>query len=278
MEFRSVCILGVGLMGGSVGLACRVVSQGLQVVGFSNRPDELARAIERGAISRSTTDAAKAVDGADLVILCTPVGLFEHLLRTIVPVLKPGAVVTDIGSTKRAVTAMAGKLLPASVHFVGSHPMVGGEKHGIENARADLFKNALCIVTPDASTNAVALARVEQFWQSLGMRIERMTPLTHDRLTSDISHVPHVIAAALVRIQSAESLKLAANGFRDSTRIAAGDAELWRDILLENRDHVRDGILRLREELDDLLGFLNRGDHAAVQQWLATAAETRGKL
>jgi len=275
MGFERISILGVGLMGGSVGLACRSLGSGLRITGYSHRPDELGRAVERGAIDSGTADPAAAVVDADLVILCTPIGLFNQLLQAIAPVLKPHTIVTDVGSTKRSIVRLAGKTLPFGARFVGSHPMVGGEKHGIENARADLLSGALCIVTPPESHDADVVQKLENFWQSLKMRTVRMTPETHDQLTADISHLPHAVAAALVRIQSSQSLELAGRGFLDTTRIAAGDPTLWQDILLENRDNLRQGLVRIQNEIKQLLSNLDAGDASAVQEWLKGAAEQR---
>jgi len=271
MAFNRISILGVGLMGGSVGLACRDHLGNSQITGCSHRPDELRRAVERGAIDLAIADPAAAVVGADLVILCTPVGLFASLLKAIAPALNLGAIVTDVGSTKRSIVKLAGELLPRSVHFVGSHPMVGGEKHGIEHARADLLAGGLCIVTPMAATDPGALEKVEGFWSGLQMRTSRLSPEMHDRVTADISHLPHLLAAALVRMQQSESLAFAGRGFADATRMAAGDPALWRDILIENRDNLKAGIGRLQSQLQALLEHLDSGDPAVVQAWLESA-------
>jgi prephenate dehydrogenase len=173
---------------------------------------------------------------------------------------------------------LAAEILPKNTRFVGSHPMTGGEKHGIENARVDLLTHALCIVTPTDSTDQITLEIVEQFWQTLKMNTVRMSPQQHDQLTADISHLPHVVAAALVRMQSPESLQLAARGFLDSTRIAAGDSALWRDILLENHDNLRTGVTRLQEQLQQLLGLLDQKDATAVQNWLKAASVLRAAM
>jgi prephenate dehydrogenase len=275
MGFERISILGVGLMGGSVALACRSVLNDYKITGYSRSGEELNRALERGVIDRSTDNAATAVNDADLVVLCTPVGTFSDLMRSIAASLKPGAIVTDVGSTKRSIIRQAGEILPVTSPFVGSHPMVGGEKHGIDNARADLFSQGLCIVTPAERTDAQAVGRIEQFWQSLQMRTVRMSPQMHDQLTADISHLPHAIAAALVRIQSSESRKLAGRGYLDSTRIAAGDPALWSDILLDNRDNLRSGLERIQLEIRELLERLDAGDASAVQAWLGAAATAR---
>jgi prephenate dehydrogenase len=247
-------------------------------VGYSHRSEELHLAMQRGAIHEAANDPASAVTGADLVILCTPVGLFDSLMTAIAPALKPGTVLTDVGSIKRSVVNSAGELLPAGVLFVGSHPMAGGEKHGIANARADLLAGGLCIVTPTESTEPSSLVQVEAFWQMLKMRTVRMSPEIHDQLTADVSHLPHAIAAALVRMQSPESRQIAARGFLDSTRIAGGDPVLWRDIFLDNRDNLKSGIVRLQAELQDLAAKLEAGDGAAVQEWLRAASENRREM
>jgi prephenate dehydrogenase len=275
MGFQRITILGPGLLGGSLGLACRQVSIGALIVGYSPDADELKRAESRGAIHQGSTNLAAAVSDADLVVLCTPVGAFTQLMPELARFLKPGAFVTDVGSTKRSVVQLARHALAKSAAFVGSHPMAGGEKHGIENARADLFTGALCIITTTDFTEPSAVDRVEQFWQSLKMRTVRMSAQEHDRLTADISHLPHAIAAALVRIQSTESVRLAGRGYRDTTRIAASDATLWRDILLDNRDNVKAGLDRLQGELQRLIAALDAGDSAVVQEWLHQAAEVR---
>jgi prephenate dehydrogenase len=250
----------------------------LKIVGYGHRAEDLKLALNRGAIGRSTEDPVAAVANADLVILCTPVGFFRNLISTIAPALKVGAIVTDVGSAKRSIAKSATELLPSHAQFVGSHPMVGGEKHGIGNARADLLAGALCIVTPTESTNESSLVQVEAFWQMLKMRTSRMSPEVHDQLTADISHLPHAIAAALVRMQSPESLQIAARGFLDSTRIASGDSALWRDIFLDNRDNLKTGITRLQDELHQLLACLEAGDGAAVQEWLNRASTVRTTL
>lgn len=231
-----------------------------------------------GAVDEMYDDPAAAVRDADLVILCTPVGTFPQILTAIGPALADGAIVTDVGSTKASVVEAAGRILPRTVRFVGSHPMAGSEKRGVEFARADLMNGALCIVTPDASTDLEALNAVESFWRLLGMRTTRVSPVEHDRRLADISHLPHAVAAALVMMQDEGSFDLSGKGFADVTRIAAGDGGLWRDILLDNRDHVIGGIERLSGQLAKLAAALRNGDGDAVKSWLDNAARRREKL
>jgi len=277
MTPQRICIIGVGLLGGSVGLAAKSRLAGCEVVGWGHRRSTLVRARAIGAIDRIAPAPQQAVAGASLVVLCTPVGVFETVLREMSPHLAPGTIVTDVGSTKRSVVELAGRLLPAGVHFVGSHPVAGSEKRGIDFARTDLFENALCITTPDGRTDARALRAVERFWRTLGMRVCRLSPEEHDMLLADISHLPHAVAAALVAMQSEEGMKLAGKGFLDATRIACGDGRLWRDILLDNRDNVLAAIGRLKASLAELEQLLDpaRGDELAA--WLDRAAQRRAR-
>jgi prephenate dehydrogenase len=272
---RKITILGVGLLGGSIGLAARRAISACKIIGYGHRRETLDAALKKGAIDEAFDQPENAVAGSDLVILCTPVGIFGKLIPQIAPALLPDALVTDVGSTKRSVVDLAQKLLPNPARFVGSHPMAGSEKRGVEFARADLFQNHLCLTTPTPQTAPAVLEAVESFWRSLGMKITRLTPQEHDRLLADVSHLPHAVAAALVAIQSEPGLALAGKGFLDATRIAAGDAALWRDIFLENHDNLRTGALALRDQLDHLLKLLDAKDGQTIKDWLEAAAARR---
>ena len=278
MAPRRLSILGVGLLGGSIGLAVKEALSGCEVVGYGHRASTLDEALRMGAIDRSAATASEAVKGADFVVLCTPVGLFPTILREIGPALAPGALVTDVGSTKRSIVAAAEQTLPAGVHFVGSHPMAGSEKRGVQFATADLFQDAVCITTPTPATSPEALGKTEEFWGRLGMEVYRLSPEEHDRRLADISHLPHALAAALVAMQDDASLRLVGKGFVDVTRIAAGDGGLWRDILVDNRDNLRDSIGRLQQHLDTLISRLDAADAEGVKDWLDTAAARRQAL
>jgi prephenate dehydrogenase len=238
----------------------------------------MEEALRLGAVDRVAGRAAEAVRGADLVVLCTPVGLFEVILTEISQSLAPGAIVTDVGSTKRSVVALAEQILPKTAQFIGSHPMAGSEKRGVRYASADLFQGAVCITTPTPRTNPNAVEQVESFWRGLGMETVRLSPEEHDRRLADVSHLPHALAAALVTMQDDASLPLAGKGFRDVTRVAAGDGGLWRDILLDNRDNLRRSAQQLKHHLDDLLARLDAGDPDSVRQWLDAAAARRRAL
>jgi prephenate dehydrogenase len=197
------------------------------------------------------------VEGADLIVLCTPVGIFASILADMAEAVRGGAVVTDVGSTKRSVVELANKHLKGSIKFVGSHPMAGSEKRGVEFARADLFQNALCILTPGTC---------------------RMTPAEHDAALAEVSHLPHALAAALVGMQSERALELAGKGFLDTTRIAGGDGGLWRDIFLDNADNVRAALAKLRGMLDHFERLLASGRAEELRQWLDSAAGKRAAV
>ena len=278
MQPKRMSILGVGLLGGSIGLAARARLSGCKIIGYGHRRSTIDEALKVGAIDEGYDQLAPAVLNAVLVILCTPVGLFRPILAELAPLLSPHAIVTDVGSTKRSIVAAAEELLPVPARFVGSHPMAGSEKRGVEFARADLYEGALCILTPTSNTDPAALQQVESFWSALGMRTCRISPEEHDRRLADVSHLPHALAAALVAIQDENSVKLAGKGFHDMTRIAAGDGHLWRDILLDNRDNVRASIGRLKEQLDLLLKLLEVDQAEQLRIWLDQIAADRFKM
>jgi prephenate dehydrogenase len=278
MELGRLSIIGVGLLGGSIGLAARSALNGCRITGYGHRAQTLQRAQEIGAIDEGTGDLSRAVEGADLIILCTPVGIFGSILGEMAEAVRPGAVVTDVGSTKRSVVELAHKHLKQSIHFVGSHPMAGSEKRGVEFARADLFQNALCILTPNAKTDVEALQTVEEFWRALGMQTCRMTPAEHDAALAEVSHLPHALAAALVAMQSDKALELAGKGFLDTTRIAGGDGGLWRDIFQDNADNVRAAVAKLRGMLDHFESLLAPGRGEELRVWLDSAAGKRAAV
>jgi prephenate dehydrogenase len=278
MEVGRLSIIGVGLLGGSIGLAVRSAINGCRIVGYGHRAETLKRAQEIGAIDEAASDLRQAGKGADLVILCTPVGTFGQILGEISASLSPGTIVTDVGSTKRSVVELAGKHLPKSIHFVGSHPMAGSEKRGVEFARADLFQNGLCIVTPADGAAPEPVESVEGFWRLLGMRTCRMSPGEHDRLLAQVSHLPHALAAALVTMQAEDALELAGKGFLDTTRIAGGDGGLWRDILVDNADNVRHALGKFRAVVDHFERLLAPENAEHLRHWLDAAAHKRAAL
>jgi prephenate dehydrogenase len=234
-----------------------------------------------GAVDYATTDLLAAVSGADLVVLCTPLAQMRALAEQFLPALKRGALVTDVGSVKADVVREVGAVVrKAGAHFVGSHPMAGGEKMGVLAARADLYERAVCVVTPENKSNPKAVRKLEKFWQSLGARTLRLDAAQHDTLVSRSSHLPHVAAAALVNLilnpgGPQTQAELCATGFRDTTRIAAGSPEMWRDIALANRKNLAHSLDAFLAELGRFEAALKRNDSQAVEKFFAIAKQRR---
>lgn len=274
-KIQHVTIIGVGLLGGSAGLAIRAHDPNVRIAGVGRRQSSLDAALAAGTIDTAHLDAGEVVGRSDLVILATPVGAFEGHLRAIQPHLKSGTIVTDVGSTKAAVVRTAERIIGKGGGFVGSHPMAGSEHKGVAFARADLFAGATCIVTPTAHTPAGVTARVETFWKTLGMHTLRMTPAAHDRAAARVSHLPHVLASLLMMLPGGKDLPVAATGFRDATRLAGGDPEMWRDILLTNRKAILGAIDAFDESLMHLRDLLELADAPGLEKFLAAAKKRR---
>jgi prephenate dehydrogenase len=272
----TIAILGLGLLGGSIAAVARNKA-GLRVVGWSQSESTRLKALERGITDASEPTPADAVREADLVVACTPVGAIPQVLGMIAGKLKPGAIVTDVGSTKRNLVIAGERILGAQA-FVGSHPMAGSEKNGIDASNEQLLENRLCIVTPTERTPPEAADRVEAFWRSLGMRTTRVGPADHDRLLADVSHLPHLIASAVAALPEQRGLDVAGQGFRDVTRIAAGDAALWRDILMDNKESIIRSLDRLMANLRDYRTALQANDAGRIEAMLAAAAQRRREM
>jgi prephenate dehydrogenase len=253
---RELAIVGVGLLGGSVAKAARAGRLARRLVGIGRDAGRLRPALEDGTLDAVTTDLAEGVRGADFVLLAAPVLAIEGLLEQVGRAAPSGAVVTDVGSTKRNIVRAAERLYAGRpLAFVGSHPLAGSEQSGYKVARVDLFQGATVVVTPTETTELAALKRTSEFWEALGARVTSLDPETHDRTVAAISHLPHLVACALVdgarRVEPA-ALELAARGFRDTTRIAAGDPDMWTEIFLANRDALSASVAAFREALADL--------------------------
>jgi len=278
-----LAVVGVGLLGGSLAKAARAHAIARQIVGVGRDLGRLQPALRDGTLDRIATDVAEGVGGADRIVLAAPVLVNEALLARVWPAAPAGAVVTDVGSTKAGIVAAAERQAAArpEVHFVGSHPMAGSERSGYGVARADLFAGATVVVTPTETSAPAAVKGVTELWAALGARVVTLDPATHDRAVAAISHLPHVVAWALVdavvRFEP-DALAIAARGFKDTTRIAASDPEVWREILLDNRAAVTAGVAAFRRALDDLEGLMASGDGAALTAFLARMKTLRERL
>jgi prephenate dehydrogenase len=281
VQFQKITIIGVGLLGGSIGLAAKKRRVAGEIAGFVRSKKSIADCEKFGATDFATTDLLAAVSNSDLIILCTPLAQMPSITKQFLPALKRGAIVTDVGSVKAGVVRELESLVQKSgAHFVGGHPMAGGEKTGVAAARADLFANAVCVLTPTKKSNANAVRQLEKFWQSLGARVLKLDPAQHDLLVSRTSHLPHVVAATLANLvlnpaNPKSQAQLCANGFRDTTRIASGSPEMWRDIALANRKNLSRSVDAFVAELKKFQAALKSGEPKSLEKIFATAKSRR---
>ena len=287
VHFKQVAIVGVGLIGGSLGMILRRKGLADHVVGIGRRVENLKTAVSMGAIDRYVADPTEGVRGADLVILATPVDTYERHLKGWAHCLAPGAIVSDVGSVKGRLVEQSEATMPAGVHFVGAHPIAGKEKSGVAAGSDQLFKGARCILTPTKKTDPQALERVKQLWEETGSILLTMDPHLHDQIFGAVSHLPHAAAFALMnaladlRDHHVPSLDLAGHsggGLRDTTRIAASSPEMWRDIFMWNRDNVVSFIECYERALQELKQLIKAGDAAGIEKALERAKGEREKI
>jgi prephenate dehydrogenase len=280
-RFGKLAIFGVGLIGGSFAAALKAAGTVSHVVGVGRSRANLEAAVAAGIIDAIAESERDALDGAGLALLAMPVGQMASVMERIAPWIGNGTVVTDAGSTKRDVLALARKYLASSLpRFVPAHPIAGAERSGAAAARADLFRGRHLILTPHPGIDAAALARVRLAWEICGMRVSAMDADQHDRALAAVSHLPHVLSYGLVhelagRPNARELFALAAGGFRDFTRIAASSPEMWRDICVSNADLILEDLARYRGELDRIMALLEAGDGAALEALFAQARDAR---
>lgn len=276
--FRKVTIIGVGFMGGSLGLALKKHGLAHEVVGVSHRQVTLDRAIELKAIDAGFTDLQKGVFNADLVVLAAPVQAILQQFSLINPHLKRGCLVTDMGSVKSEIVERAESTLAQPGMFVGSHPLAGSEKKGVEFAYADLFQNARCIMTPTGKTTPVAKEKIKFMWTKLGCQVEILSPEDHDKILAHLSHLPHLVAYALVGSLGKEYLSQAPQGLKDSTRIAASPPQVWNDIFLANPKNVVNALDALVKDLAFLRKAIIQRDQKGLLPYLEKAKEKRDSI
>jgi prephenate dehydrogenase len=274
----SVAIIGVGLIGGSIGLALRTRRLASQVVGVGRNPATLAEAICLGAIDRGTTDLADGVSSAEVIVVCTPVDRIALDVKRAAEWASSDVLVTDAGSAKRQIVEASERDAQSAAVFVGAHPLAGSERRGVASAQADLFDGRVCVLTPMLRTRPDLTQRARRFWESLGCRVLEMSPAEHDEILAHTSHLPHALAAALACSVPEDWLGLAAGAFRDVTRVAAADTELWTPIFRENRGPLLKALGRFQDSLDAFKYALMTDDEHAIRRWWEEARTQRDRF
>jgi prephenate dehydrogenase len=276
---QRLAVVGVGLLGGSVAKAARARGLAREIVGIGRDESRMAPALRDGVLDRATVDLAEGLRGADVVVLAMPVLVIERMLPAVAAAVADGALVTDVGSTKAGIVAAAGALTATRpFRFVGSHPMAGSEQAGYAVARDDLFEGATVIVTPTDTTAPRSVKETVGMWEAMGARVSQLDPRAHDRVVAAISHLPHLVAFALVagahRFEPS-AFAFAARGFRDTTRVAAADPVMWQEIFHDNRAALLDSVARFREALAEVEGLVDRADEALLRTWIAQVKHLR---
>jgi len=278
-----LCIIGVGLIGGSLARDLKREKLVGEVVGSSRNASNLKRAVELGVVDRYDTDIAAAVIGADMVVVAVPLGATAEVFSALESNLDSGAVVTDVGSAKGSVLKAAADAFGAVPDFlVPAHPIAGTEHSGVEASMEGLFRDRMVIITPAAQTRADALEKVKSMWQATGAKITEMSPLHHDEVLAATSHLPHMLAYTLVDVlgrmeERVEIFRYAAGGFRDFTRIASSDPQMWHDICLANRDALVHALEHFSDDLGEAIDAIRRGDSAAIKSLFTRAKALRDR-
>ena len=280
--FGKMTIIGVGLLGASLAKACKERDLVEEVVGYGRNRENLEKARALKIIDHCPADLAEAVKDADLIVLCTPVTTIIPLIQNMIARIRPGALITDVGSVKEPIVKEAEKLVPKGVFFVGSHPIAGGENSGLEASTANLYQGAKCIVTPTDKTNNSALEKISALWQAVGMQIINVSAEEHDFVFGAVSHLPHIVVYALMNTlgslrtqDNREVTAFSGAGLKDITRIASSDPVMWRDICLSNRNHSLDLIDRFQNKLDEIRSTIEKGDGQALKEEFIAANKYR---
>ncbi|BCB95386.1 prephenate dehydrogenase [Dissulfurispira thermophila] len=279
--FNKVSIIGVGLLGASFALALRENGLCKTIVGTGRKEDNLRRAKERGIIDAYALDVRDICEDSDLILLSTPVGAFRDIAVRIKDILKQNAIITDVGSVKGKLVHEIESLMPERVYYIGSHPIAGSDKSGIDDARADLFDNARCIVTPTEKSNEMAREKIIYMWRRFGARVEVIDPFIHDEIYAAVSHLPHIIAYTIVNtIGDIDSkyIEYAGQGFKDTTRIALSSPEMWRDIVIHNRENLLRLLDVFKENVDRIKRLLEKKDSEAIKEEFKSARGLRERL
>lgn len=279
--FNKVSIIGVGFLGASFALAIREMELCKTIYGYSRSLNNLEKAKARGIIDNYSFDLREVCEGSDLILLATPVGIFLNIINEIKGLVKKGSIITDVGSIKGRLVYEIESAMTEDVFYIGSHPITGGEKSGVENAKADLFNNSLCIMTPTENSHPYAVVTLNHLWKSLGSRVELMDPYRHDEVYALVSHLPHIVAYALVNSVSdinEDFMKFAGQGFKDTTRIAMSPPEIWRDISALNKENLIKLIGILKSNLSKMEDLLKEGNFAGLENEFRRSQRLRERL
>jgi prephenate dehydrogenase len=283
-KIKKIAIIGTGLVGGSLGMAIKRLSNPPQVLGFSRSFASCEKAVKKKAIDVACRDIADCVKDADVVFIATPVGKIVEIVRQISSLVKEGAIISDVGSTKSSIVNTIESFLAKNIYFIGGHPVTGSEHDGIEYADANLFHNFYYVLTPTKSTDSNAYKTLHTLLASIGANVLAVEADKHDQILATLSHLPHMVAALLVNMASKQVagnknwLSLAAGGFRDTTRIAASKPGIWLDICLENKQALVDNLREFEKYLKELIGLIEDGDVAKLRKVLTEARNTRLSL
>ena len=279
-QFNKITIIGVGLIGGSIGLGIKSKGLAKEVVGVFRRRSSLKDALARKAVDKAVMSVEEGVKDADLIVLATPVHSIPEFARRVLRLAKSGAIVTDVGSTKKWIVDRIDNAFKNanSVFFVGSHPMAGSEHTSVRFARKDLMEGSPCIVTKTGKTDKKALTKVVSFWKALGAKVKVMSPENHDRSIALVSHLPHLVAFSLAGTIPAKDLVYAAEGFKDTTRVASSDAALWADIFLSNKGQLLKSGRMFEKYYKSIINTLSKGDYAGTVKLLKAAKNKRDKF
>lgn len=280
--YDRVALIGLGLIASSMFWAIKRAGLAGEVTGYARSQETRDTARRIGLCDRVCDTAREAVEGADLVVLCVPVGAMGQVAADLAPALKPGATISDVGSVKRAVIDAVAPHIPSGVHFIPAHPLAGTEHSGPESGFESLFDNRWCLLVPDNGADEQAIVALQQLWQGMGAKVERMDPDHHDLVLAVTSHAPHLIAYTMVgvaddlsRVTDSEVIQYSAAGFRDFTRIAASDPTMWRDVFLANKDATLEILGRFTEELFALQRAIRRGDGAHLHDYFTRTRQIR---
>ncbi len=278
MPFRKIAIIGLGLIGGSLGLRLKKRFPGTEVMGISRSSAKIKLARRRKAIDWGSVSPEKILSRADLVVICTPVSSIPGWIRKAETWARPETLVTDVGSTKGDLVRWAERQKFKNIIFIGSHPMAGSHHSGMKFANENLFDGSFTFVTRTPRTHPAVLKKIVTFWKKISDKVHILNPQVHDRIVSEISHAPHALAALMVLTASSASLPFAASGFLDTTRVAQGEPGLWRDIFTANRHFVLRNLREKRRHLDCFIDFLAKNQTASIYRWLQKASRTRSRL